>query len=69
LTFAAIKPINDKLFAASESLSSAELNKDAEVGVAKAETVHALLDKWATLNLVRALLTGVAAVSASLAAC
>lgn len=37
----------------------------AEAGVAKEETVHALYDKWSTLNLIRSLLPLTATVLAA----
>ena len=39
-----------------------------EAGVAQDETVHALIDRWATLNLARAVLVGAGALCAVLAA-
>ena len=39
-----------------------------ERGVSKNQTVHYLVDKWATLNLGRALVTGLAAILATVAA-
>lgn len=39
-----------------------------EAGVAESDTVHQLVDKWATMNLGRTILTGVAAVLATYAA-
>ncbi|KAF2274918.1 uncharacterized protein EI97DRAFT_459871 [Westerdykella ornata] len=65
-TFAFIVPTNKKLYEKLRSLATTGLeDKAAEVGVAKKETVNALLDKWATLNLIRALLAGAGAVLAA----
>lgn len=56
-TIAVMKPTNDKLFERVDSLSSASLeDKTIEAKLAQSETTHALLDKWATLNLARAVL-------------
>jgi hypothetical protein len=62
-------PTNNKLHEKRRALAatSAE-DKTAEVGVAQEETVHALLDKWATLNLARALIMGVGSALATWAA-
>lgn len=63
-----IKPVNDRLFAKSAELASASLeDKAIEANVAQGETVHALIDKWATLNLARAVLIGSGAICAVLA--
>ena len=60
---------NNKLMQKVDSLASASLeDKAVEAGVAEGETTHALLDKWGTLNLARALIVGVAAVCAVWAA-
>jgi hypothetical protein len=60
---------NKKLFAKEQSLATTSLeDKAAEAGVAKEETVHALIDKWAMLNLVRSMLVGAGAVLAAWAA-
>jgi hypothetical protein len=58
-------PTIDKLKAKQASLAttSAE-DKAAEAGVAKDETVHALIDKWATMNLARAALVGLGSIMA-----
>lgn len=39
-----------------------------EAGVSSAETTHALIDKWATLNMARACLVGVGSILAAWAA-
>lgn len=68
-TFAFIKPVNDKLIEKMKSLSSASLeDKAVEDGVAEGETTHALIDKWATLNLARAVFLAVGALCTTLAA-
>jgi hypothetical protein len=60
---------NTKLLAKADSLASTSLEDTAvEAGVAKEETVHSLVDAWATLNLGRALITATAAVAAAWAA-
>lgn len=49
--------VNNKLHERASSLANASLTDTAaESGVAEAETTHALVDKWATLNLGRSLL-------------
>jgi uncharacterized membrane protein len=54
-TIAFIAPINEKLIEKMDSLASTSLeDKAVEKGVAEGETTHALIDKWATLNVVRA---------------
>lgn len=64
-TFAFIVPTNNALFEKKRQLADVEVSaKDVEVGVKKEETVHALIDKWATLNLARALLVGLGSVCA-----
>lgn len=50
-----IKPVNDKLIAKMNELASASLeDKAVEQGVAEGENTHALIDRWAVLNVVRA---------------
>ncbi|KAF2652003.1 hypothetical protein K491DRAFT_695991 [Lophiostoma macrostomum CBS 122681] len=67
-TFAFIVSTNKKLFAKEQSLAATALeDKAAEAGVSREETVHALIDKWATLNLARALLVGAGSVAAAAA--
>jgi hypothetical protein len=59
-------PYNRMLSAKADALASTSLEDTAaEAGVRRAETVHSLVDTWATLNLVRAIITGVAAVTAT----
>lgn len=60
-----VHPVAEKLKQKAASLSS---SKEGEVGVQKEETVHYLVDRWATLNLGRSLLTGMAALLATWAA-
>jgi hypothetical protein len=49
---------NKKLLDKADSLASSTAGDAAgEAGVAKEETAHALVDKWATLNLVRGIIT------------
>jgi len=58
-------PINAKLVQKSDDLAATAItDASAEAGVTKEETVHALVDKWATLNLGRALLSVAAAMTA-----
>ncbi|KAF2183027.1 hypothetical protein K469DRAFT_710979 [Zopfia rhizophila CBS 207.26] len=68
-TLAFIQPTNKALLAKVDSLATTELtDKAAEAGVSSGETVHALIDKWATLNLGRVLLTGAGTILALWAA-
>lgn len=68
-TLAFLKPTNDKLFEKETSLAGTSLDdKAAEAGVTSGETTHALIDKWAMLNLARAAITGVGAIFAIWAA-
>jgi hypothetical protein len=68
-TFAFIRPINNKLIEKKDSLASASLeDKAVEQGVAEGETTHALIDKWATLNLARAVFLAAGALCTTLAA-
>ncbi|KAI7684383.1 hypothetical protein KC322_g13448, partial [Hortaea werneckii] len=68
-TFIVGEPINQKLEKKAKDLSSASLtDAAAEAGVAQEETVHQLVDRWATMNLGRTLLTGIAALAATWAA-
>ncbi|KAF2503208.1 hypothetical protein BU16DRAFT_521802 [Lophium mytilinum] len=67
-TFLTMMPTNKKLLGKAESLASTELtDKTAEAGVAKEETVNGLLDKWATLNFIRAIISGTSSVLACIA--
>ncbi|KAF2794185.1 hypothetical protein K505DRAFT_275564 [Melanomma pulvis-pyrius CBS 109.77] len=62
-TLAFIDPTNKKLDKKLESfVGTALTDKAAEAGIAEEETTHALLDKWATLNLARAGIIGLGAV-------
>ncbi|KAK3669698.1 hypothetical protein LTR78_010450 [Recurvomyces mirabilis] len=64
-----LHPITEKLTRKAHSLSCASLTDTAiESGVAKEETTHALVDKWATVNLGRTVLSTLAAVTATWAA-
>ena len=61
-THLVIFPVNRKFFEKSDALlTTSPVDTSAEVGESREETVHALVDKWATLNLVRAILSGAAA--------
>lgn len=72
ITFAFIVPTNNELYKKRNELAAvattAAEHKAAEVGVAGPKTVHGLLDKWATLNLARALVIGVGSALATWAA-
>ncbi|KAK4552475.1 hypothetical protein LTR86_010318 [Recurvomyces mirabilis] len=64
-----LHPIDEKLTRKAHSLSCASLTDTAiESGVAKEETTHALVDKWATVNLGRTVLSALAALTATWAA-
>lgn len=64
-----LEPIGHKLDSKASSLASASLtDAGAEAGVAKEETVHSLVDRWATVNLGRTVLTGLASILATWAA-
>jgi hypothetical protein len=68
-TFAFIQPVNNKLIEKKNAMASASLDdKAVEAGVAEGETTHALIDKWATLNLARTVFLVAGALCASLAA-
>lgn len=68
-TVVAIFPVVHKLKAKREQLASAALEEKAvEAGLEKEETTHALLRKWAWLNLVRAAWSGAGALCALWAA-
>lgn len=61
-----ISPINKKLVEKSDSLASTSItDASTEAGISKEETVHSLVDKWASLNLVRAVISGAAALTAA----
>ncbi|KAF2092071.1 hypothetical protein K490DRAFT_32435 [Saccharata proteae CBS 121410] len=59
-TLLVMKPIQDKLCARADSLTALE-DEAAEAGIAQEDTVHGMVDKWATLNLGRTVINGVAA--------
>lgn len=62
-------PINSKLSSKAQTLATTEItDKAAEAGVAREETVHALIDSWATWNMGRALITAVGSVCVTIAA-
>lgn len=51
---------NNKLLGKADSLATTEItDKAAEAGFTQEETVHALIDKWVTLNLGQAIITGI----------
>lgn len=62
-TLLAMAPTNDKLLGKKDELATASLsNKNVEAFAAEGETVHELMDKWASLNMARAMLVAVGAV-------
>ncbi|KAL6158161.1 hypothetical protein ACJQWK_07386 [Exserohilum turcicum] len=68
-TLLVIAPTNAKLMAKKDELASASLeDQGIEANAAEGETVHELMDWWATLNMARTLLVGVGAVCTVLAA-
>lgn len=68
-TFFLAEPINKKLEDKERNLASASLtDASAEAGISKEETVHSLVDKWATLNLGRFAITAISAAMATWAA-
>ncbi|KAF1935585.1 hypothetical protein EJ02DRAFT_460258 [Clathrospora elynae] len=68
-TLAFLAPTNNKLLAKKDELASASLeDKAIEANVAEGENVHALMDRWATLNLARCVLVGAGALCTILGA-
>ncbi|CAI6333166.1 unnamed protein product [Periconia digitata] len=68
-TLFVIGPVNNKLFEKEKQYASASLeDKAIEAGVVKEETVNALIDRWALLNVPRASITGIGAILSILAA-
>ena len=64
-TLGLMGPTNNKLSGKADSLATTEItDKTAEAGVTQEETVHALIDRWATLNLGRAIITGIGSLCA-----
>lgn len=58
-----LEPVNQKLEEKATSLAKASItDASAEAGIAQEETTHFLVDRWATMNLGRTLLTGVASI-------
>ncbi|GME26175.1 hypothetical protein GTA08_BOTSDO03614 [Neofusicoccum parvum] len=56
-SFIFLRPTDEALLAKAESFATTSITDTAvEVGVAKEETTHVLVDKWATINLGRAVL-------------
>lgn len=65
-TLTVMSTINNKLHAKASSMANASItDASAEAGIAQEETAHALLDKWATLNLGRSFLPLIATVCAA----
>ncbi|KAK0260572.1 hypothetical protein B0A54_15041 [Friedmanniomyces endolithicus] len=68
-SFIFLHPISRQLLQRANDLANTSLTDTAaESGIAKEETTHVLVDRWATLNLGRSLLCCVAALSATWAA-
>jgi hypothetical protein len=68
-TLVFIAPLNDRLTQKMHEMEGASLEDLAvEKGVQEGETTHALIDKWATLNVVRAVFIAIGAVCAAVAA-
>ena len=64
-SYFALEPINKKL----EVLATPSIDPMAEHGPRKDETAHFLVDRWATVNLGRTVLMGLASALAAWAAC
>ncbi|KIW01091.1 uncharacterized protein PV09_07378 [Verruconis gallopava] len=65
-TMVLMQPINAKLLHRADTMAaSAITDAAAEAGVVQEETAHALVDKWATLHLGRALIAAAGALSAT----
>jgi hypothetical protein len=61
-----LEPINQKLESKASSLAKASISDaSAEAGIAKEENTHYLVDRWATFNLGRTVLSGAAAILAT----
>jgi hypothetical protein len=59
-----LHPITQKLEKKAQDLASASITDVAvESGIAEEETTHVLVDRWATINLGRSILSAVAAVA------
>ncbi|KAL9079854.1 MAG: hypothetical protein Q9157_001310 [Trypethelium eluteriae] len=68
-TILLIQPTNDKLEQKVKSFANTSLTDAAvEAGVSKEETTHALVDKWATLNIGRAVISVTGTLCAAYAA-
>ena len=66
-TVAILKPLTDKINARAEEYAKAtpeEIEAEESAGLRKEETVHALVDKWASLNLIRSGIIMAASLSA-----
>jgi hypothetical protein len=64
-SYFALEPVNKKL----EVIATPSVDAMAEHGPRKDETAHYLVDRWATVNLGRTLLLGLASGLAAWAAC
>jgi hypothetical protein len=61
-TLLTMTPTNNKLLSKKDELATASLsNKNVEAFAAEGETVHELMDKWASLNMARAVLVAAGA--------
>jgi hypothetical protein len=61
-----MQPINKKLLEKEQNLAGTAItDMAAEAGIAQEETAHVLVDRWATRNLGRALITAICAISAT----
>ncbi len=68
-TLVFISPINDKLIKRKDALASAGLDfKETKANAEGGETVHALLDQWAMMNLIRQGILATGGVCAAVAA-
>lgn len=68
-TFLLSEPINQKLLQKESTLASVSpTDSKAEAGIAKEDSVHGLVDKWATVNFGRFAIAAVAAIVSTWAA-
>ncbi|KAF2772927.1 hypothetical protein EJ03DRAFT_387272 [Teratosphaeria nubilosa] len=68
-SFFLLEPLNRRLLKKASDLASASLtDAEVEANVSRDDSVHALVDKWAVVNLGRTILSGVAAIAATWAA-
>ena len=69
-SYSILEPTTQKLEAKARSIGGRTLdgNASAETNLKREETMHYLVDRWATINLGRTVLSGVAAIVATWAA-